>query len=141
MTTKKIALLTFLALGVSGCGVMDKMGLGGMGTMAHAGCPGPVCHVDVSVEGCRVTVETETPVKRGAADTRIIWTVTTRDAEFTSNGIEIRSPGNVLHSPQHNGKHFKWDNRNPGPARFKYTVNVKQGDRICPPHDPFIVNL
>ena len=139
MTTKRIALLTFLALGSSGCGVMEKLG---MMEPRPGECNVSVCHVDVIVSACTVTViPVEIPVARGNRDMRIIWTVVTHDAEFTPNGIDIRGGGAVFHGKLHQGKLFKWENRNPGPERFKYNVNVTQAGRSCPSHDPFIVNL
>ena len=140
MTTKRIALLTFLALGLSGCGMMDKIGM--MEAPRAPPCNDSVCHVDVAVSDCRVTVTPmDIPVARGNRDMRIIWKVSTQDAEFTSNGIDIQGGGGVFHSQLHQGKLFKWENRNPGPGRFKYNVNVVQAGRACPSFDPFIVNL
>ncbi len=139
MTTKRIALLTFLALGLPGCGVMEKLGLG---EPRPAPCNQSVCHVEIVVSDCRVTVvPVDIPVARGNRDMRIIWKVVTQDAEFTPDGIDIQGGGGVFHGKLHQGKLFKWENRNPGPGRFKYNVNVIQAGRTCPSHDPFIVNL
>lgn len=138
MTTKRIALLTFLALGLSGCGVMEKMG---MVEPSVGRCAGAACQVSVRVEGCRVIIEPETRVPRGMQNVRMIWTVVTANAEFASNGIDIQGGGGVFHSNQHQGKVYQWVNTNPGPGRFKYSVNVVQAGERCPTFDPFIVNL
>lgn len=111
------------------------------GVHPTAGCAGPVCHVDVRVENCRVIVESQTPVQRGSRDVRMIWTLVTGNAQFASNGIDVLSPGTEIHGKLHGPRHYKWENRNSGPNRFKYNVNVIQDGRPCPSHDPFIVNL
>lgn len=102
----------------------------------------PVCHIDVHVAKCEVTVDPEWKrVASRPGGVTMIWTLRTPGAGFAANGIQFKKETPVF-TPKGNGEGrptFVMHNRG-DPGNYLYTVNVIDNGKKCDPHDPGVVN-
>ena len=98
--------------------------------------------IQVQVVGGKIQVpEQVAVVKRSHAAIR--WQISTPGHSFPDNGIVIQDAGDAIHGckPTHQGASFTCLRRgHVAGQRYKYDVNVRQGDKALPTLDPIIQN-
>ena len=134
MNTKAVLGVCVLGLALAGCAALRGMGFG-------SGCNDAVCHVRVTVNDCRVSVDPD-PVYIARGEHKIKWKLQSTRHDFTSNGISFASGGGtVFKNPHRPGVgEFEVTDFNNATGRYKYTITVTQDGKPCPPHDPDVMN-
>lgn len=103
----------------------------------------PVCHIDVKVKDCKVTV---TPDEKRVASrpegVAMQWTIRgSPGVRFAYDGIvfDKRTRVFTVERGALAGDTFTMFNTTE-PGKYKYSVNVVDNGKACPSHDPIIVN-
>ena len=140
MKTKAVFCLGVASLAVAGCASLFGF-LGGPAT-----CTGPVCHVKVTVTNCAVTVDPDR-IEIAKGKHHILWSIQPGGHhDFTSSGISFKTGNGTVFTNPHRPAVGKFqvtdfnDPQVPGPKYYKYTIEVTQDGKPCPPHDPDVMN-
>ena len=121
--------------------------LSGAAPLAYGACSGPNCPVQITVPGGCDSIKAEPDELRVTRKkvVTIVWQTDAKsDWEFTDQGIvfkSVQAAWPVFTDPKHNGKTFSWKDKNPGPGRFDYSIEVKntKTGQVCR-KDPTVVN-
>lgn len=132
---KSLFLPTVFVLGLTAC-ASDTA------TRQMAVAPDPMNPQVFIVGGKHIVVDQE-PIIFREKNVPIIWHLRVHPSSpyrFPSSGIDIKDPGSEFTGCQSQGLTFVCFAVNSKPGRYKYTINVLDGNKSLTPLDPWIVN-